>query len=363
MRILLVSPYSGIVGGISIWTKNIMSYMNNSNDVKVELCDFSRKITGQMISNPIKKWALAIRDYLHLTNQAKQIIANFDGEAVHICSSASLLLIRDILLLKSAKRKGLKTFVHFHFGRIPELFQKNNWECKLLKRVVKLADNIIVMDRLSFNVLHSQGYTNISLLPNPLSKETEELAERNQSIRQKGLVLFVGHCIPTKGVFELVEACKDIPNIKLRMVGAVSNDIRVKLMNIAGPKHEWLEIIGQVPHKDIIKQMNICDIFVLPTYTEGFPNVILESMACGCPIIASAVGAIPEMLEEKDNKEYGILIPPKNINSLKDAINKLLSDDMLKNECGNNAKNRVLQRYCINAVCQQLIKIWKSQIQ
>ena len=363
MKILLISPYSGIVGGISIWTKNILSYMDICNDVEVELCDFSRKQTGQMISNPIKKWASAVIDYLHLTNQAKKIIANFDGEAIHICSSASLLLIRDILLLKSAKRKGLKTFVHFHFGRIPELFQKNNWECKLLKRVVKLADNIIVMDSQSYNVLQSHGYTNISLLPNPLSKETEELAERNQSIRQKGLVLFVGHCIPTKGVFELVEACKEIPEIKLRMVGAISEDIKVKLIDIAGPKHEWLEIVGQVSHEDIIKQMNVCDIFVLPTYTEGFPNVILESMACGCPIIASAVGAIPEMLKKEDNKEYGILIPPKNINSLKDAINKLLCDDTLKSECGNNAKDRVLQRYNINAVCQQMIKIWKSQIQ
>ena len=116
----------------------------------------------------------------------------------------------------------------------------------------------------------------------------------------------------------------------------------------------------QVSFKETILEMKSCDIFVLPTYTEGFPNVILESMACGCPIIASRVGAIPEMLEEEEGRHYGILIDPQNEMFLRNAILTLLSNDNLKVECGNNARKRVYTRYNIQTISNQLIKTWQN---
>ena len=138
------------------------------------------------------------------------------------------------------------------------------------------------------------------------------------------------------------------------------DNMRKQLIEIAGDQDNWLDIKGQVPFKETIREMKSCDVFVLPTYTEGFPNVILESMACGCPIIASSVGAIPEMLEEEEGRHYGILIDPQNEMNLKTAILTLLSNDNLKVECGNNARKRVYARYNIQTVSNQLIKTWQN---
>lgn len=360
MKVLLVSPKSGVVGGISIWTKNIMSHMEHSPDVEVELCDFSRTIAGQMIKNPLKKWALAIRDYLNLTKETRQQIDAFDGDAVHICTSASLLLIRDILLLKAASKKGLKTIVHFHFGRIPQLFESCNWECKLIKKVMSLANMAVVMDMASYNTLKNAGYANVTLLPNPISDDTKTLVDGINVEREERTILFAGHCIPTKGIFELVEACKEITCIKLKMVGAVSSEMRRELLHRAGRDNSWLDVMGQLPHDQTIREMCMCDIFVLPTYTEGFPNVILESMTCGCPIVASSVGAIPEMLEDENDSHYGIIIPPKDVRQLRHAIDKFLSDKSLKTECGINAKKRVFKRYGMAQIAKQLTAIWND---
>lgn len=361
MKILLVSPYSGVVGGISMWTKNMMSHMETISDVDVELCDFSRRISGQLIKNPIKKAFFAFRDYYRLTQMAKAQVKNYGGDAVHICSSASFLLIKDIAILKEAKQRGLKSFIHFHFGRIPVLAEKRNWEWKLLCKAITLANRAIVMDRLSYNTLLKNGFDNVDLLPNPIGNDINGIIESETVQREPHQLLFAGHCIPTKGVFELVEACSKISNIKLRMIGAVNPEMKRLLLEKAEKKNEWLEIAGQVSHEQTLREMKACDIFILPTYTEGFPNVLLESMACGCPIIASAVGAIPEMLEDENGKHFGVLIEPKNVEALKTAILRMLSDTQFKEECGINAQKRVFERYNINNVANQLINIWKKE--
>ena len=358
MKILLVSPYSGVVGGISMWTKNIMSYMARTDDAEVILCDFSRRISGQMIKNRIKKAFLAFKDYYLLTKMAKKQVQNFDGDAVHVCTSASFLLIKDIAILKEAKKRGLKSFIHFHFGRIPQLAEKCNWEWKLLCKAISLADRAIVMDRFSYNTLLQNGFGNVDLLPNPIGNDIYEIIESEKVQRKPQQLLFAGHCIPTKGVFELVEACSKVSNIKLRMIGAVSNEMRKLLLEKAGENNNWLEIVGQVSHEQTLCEMKACDVFILPTYTEGFPNVILESMASGCPIIASAVGAIPEMLEEENGKHFGVLIEPKSVKSLKSAILSMLSNVQFKQECGMNAKKRVFERYSIENVAKRLINTW-----
>lgn len=249
MRVLLISPLGGVVGGIAMWTKHIVNYMATLSDVNISLCDFSRKIAGQTISSPIKKWLSAAYDYICLTHAAIHKVKDFDGDVVHICTSASFLLIKDILILQTAKKKGLRTCIHFHFGRIPQLANKRGWEWKLLLKVVSIADTAIVMDKMSFSTLEDNGYQNVVLIPNPISEEVRQIVDDTISKRVDRLLLFAGHCIPTKGVFELVRACKTIPNIRLRMIGAISDNVHKELTEIAGNQNEWLEIKGQVSLK------------------------------------------------------------------------------------------------------------------
>ena len=363
MKVLIVSPLTGIVGGISVWTKNILSYLTKQDNVQVEVFDFSRTRAGQMIKGGFRRLFLAAFDYFRLTRRAGRVVREFDGDVVHICSSASFLLIRDYIILRHIKRKHhVRSCVHFHFGRIPELAQKRNWEWKLLKKVVRDADEVTVMDRYSLNALKENDIRNVSLLPNPLSESVCATIDSVRVERERRRILFAGHCIPTKGVYELVEACRKIPDIKLRMVGAVSQEMKHKLLSLAGNDSEWLEIQGQLSHNETVSEMKLCDIFVLPTYTEGFPNVIIESMACACPIIASAVGAIPEMLEEEDGKSYGQLIQPKDPEQIRVAIERYLSDQEYKRECGENARRRVRERYNVESIGVQLTKIWERVI-
>ena len=232
----------------------------------------------------------------------------------------------------------------------------------MLCKVISLSDTAIVLDKVSYKTLLAANFRNIALLPNPIAPKVLEIISNNKNkIINKRSLLFVGHCVPTKGVYELIDACNKISNIKLRLVGNISNKIREDLQDKTN-NAEWLDITGVYSFEDTLKEMLSCEVFVLPTYSEGFPNVILESMACGCAIVTTPVGAIPEMLEEENDQQYGIMVEPKNVDELKDAIEKMLSDENLKNECRKNVQQRVNERYNIDVVWKQMINIWNRTI-
>ncbi|MGM9800099.1 MAG: glycosyltransferase family 4 protein [Muribaculaceae bacterium] len=165
--------------------------------------------------------------------------------------------------------------------------------------------------------------------------------------------------IKTKGIFELLEACSKQDGIKLKIVGLATEHIRKEVYKIYG-NADWFEICGEMEYVDVIKEMIKCDIFVLPTYTEGFPNVILEAMAVGCAIITTPVGAIPQMLEDDEFGKYGVFVEPKNAYALHSAISSLLCDENGKTEMRKNTKLRVNKRYNINAIWQQLLLLWQD---
>ena len=103
-------------------------------------------------------------------------------------------------------------------------------------------------------------------------------------------------------------------------------------------------------------------VFVLPTYSEGFPNVIIESMACACPIVTTSVGAIPEMLDIENGENYGLCVEPKNVEQLKDAIIRMLDNKDFASHCGINAQKRVNEMYSMTKVWQQMEQIWMKII-
>src|SRR5690606_33278070 len=103
-------------------------------------------------------------------------------------------------------------------------------------------------------------------------------------------------------------------------------------------------------------------IFALPSYTEGFPNVILEAMSMGCAVIATNVGAIPEMLAISSDKPCGICVPVKNVEKLTEAITLLISNPQKVEMMGRNGSERVLKYYTFNSIIKQYMSVWQNAL-
>lgn len=363
MKVLLATPYGGRVGGISRWAQHIVNYYKKCGYRDCEMDILSVGDTKNIHINTIlKRVYYGVKIYYDFFIRGKVMMQEKKYDIFHLVSSASISLSKDIVMLRLAKKRKIKTVVHFRFGRIPELSIKRNWEWKLICKVVALSDTAIVIDKASLETLQNAGYKNVVFLPNPVAPMISEIIEENiDKKREPRTLLFAGHGLKTKGIYELVDACSQMSNIKLKMIGTIQDDVKKELYEKVN-NADWLDVCGEQPFKRVIEEMLSCDLFVLPTYTEGFPNVILESMACGCAIVTTPVGAIPEMLEEENGKHYGILVPPKNIEELKIGIEQMLNNEELKEECRKNVQQRVNERYNIDAVWKQMVNIWNNTI-
>jgi len=342
VKVLLASPSGKDTGGIARWTEHILNYYQQHRDnIELDLLPTGRMNVGKLLQNKFLRIYHGIRDYRGILKEESLLMKNKRYDVFHLTSSASMGLFKDYLMLKKAKKAGAKTIIHFRFGRIPDLYNQNNWEWWMIKKVVGLCDKVIVLDKNSLASLRKAGYNHIIELPNPISPRVLNTIENCIKLqREERSILFVGHCYWDKGIKELILACGQIPNIKLVMMGAVEDTIKEELLKLSS-QAKWLEIKGDSSYKDVIKAMITCGVFVLPSYTEGFPNVILESMACGCPIVTTDVGAIPEMLDIANGNNNGICVKPKDIDGLREAIMKMLDDRDFAIKCGINAQKRV----------------------
>lgn len=365
MKVILLSPYSeNLVGGIINWTKYIVNYhRDEGGDIEMRLLNNAQAVGLYGTGNLVRRVITGFYNYLPICRKFKRIVSHEQFDIVHISSSASLGLIRDILISRIAHQNGVRVVVHMHFGRIPSILESAGWERWLLTILLKHIEKAIVMDMASYNALKEYGVDNVDYLPNPLSADVDKIIEsHNNTQRNPYKLLFAGHIIAAKGVFELVEACKGIKNIKLQLLGHITdNETKQRLLDIAGPDAEnWLSIPGNKTQEEVIQEMLSCSVFVLPSYSEGFPNVILESMACGCPIISTPVGAIPEMLDIDSDHPCGICVMPKDIDSLHQAIVRLLNEQKFASQLGLNAYRRVHSHYTMPIIWKQLVEMWDN---
>jgi glycosyltransferase involved in cell wall biosynthesis len=79
----------------------------------------------------------------------------------------------------------------------------------------------------------------------------------------------------------------------------------------------FVHLAGAVGRLQLAELLNAADVFTLPSFTEGCPNVVSEALACGAPVVATSVGAIPQMI---CSERYGLLVPPRDQEALDDAL-------------------------------------------
>jgi glycosyltransferase involved in cell wall biosynthesis len=150
---------------------------------------------------------------------------------------------------------------------------------------------------------------------------------RQLGIKHEGaLVCYVGNFVGEKGVDVLVQSFRLLKeagrtDIHLSLIGSGSLDPSLRATVQAHGMEQMVTFYGRRKHDEIPLWMAACDVFCLPSLREGCPNVILEALCSGRPVVASCVGGVPELLTERE----GALVPPSDPNALKNGILATLS--------------------------------------
>jgi glycosyltransferase involved in cell wall biosynthesis len=365
----LVAPVGEGVGGIIAQTNALVGELGRQELVDLKVIDSTQRYRDDHNLRFFSRAWGGTWQALRIGVELLAALRTFKPETVQIRSSASLGLTRDMALAALAKLCGTKVYVSFHFGRIPQLAIQRNWEWHLLSWTIQISRRVQVLDRHSASLLAEKfPHCKISQFANGIDCGwIDEISDRvriekaNRSIPR---LVFVGMLHPAKGVVELVEACSRIldPDFELEMVGPVGPEMKEQLCGIAAGREEghWLKFTGPLSRKEAVARIAAADVFVIPSFTEGFPGTVLEAMACSVAIVATSVGAIPEMLLGNEGEVAGIIVTPRDTESLKLAVETLLMNPTKRSELGAAARRKCEASYQLSDLARRWAVLWSG---
>lgn len=194
--------------------------------------------------------------------------------------------------------------------------------------------------------------------------ETTQTYRQSLQIGEDNFVYcFIGRMVGDKGIAELVTAfCnlyRQFPNLILLMVGPFEPELDpldkeiIKLIK-AHPGIRWIDF-----QKDVRPFLAISDVFVFPSYREGFPNVVMQAGAMNLPCIVSDINGCNEIIEENIN---GVIIPIKNVQALQQAMNSLFVDHKTCKAMASVSRQLIVRRFESNALIEEILKEYHLQI-
>jgi len=214
------------------------------------------------------------------------------------------------------------------------------WVLRRCDYITTVSDNLLrkVTERFGID-------QKIAVIPNGVSLESFYPIDRSEVRGKLGLpddipiVLYAGRIIESKGIESLVEA---IPTVlkeykETLFIFLGEGNLVEKTFDLCKEMGVERNILftGRKPHSEMALWLNTADLIVLPSLSEGRPNIILEAMACGIPVVATRVGGIPELVREGDN---GFLVPPNDASALGRAILTVLKMETQKDVLGERGR-------------------------
>ena len=177
-------------------------------------------------------------------------------------------------------------------------------------------------------------------------------------------IVFVGNVTTTKGVELLLEAAialaVEIPELRLRIIGRGEEEVERRLVSRAGDagRSDLLELVGFVPREKLPEQLTRAQVFAVPSEYEGGPGfVYLEAMACGLPVIACAGSGAAEVVS---HEQTGLLVRPRNLKDLVDALRRLLFNPELRRTLGSAARRYAAEQANGERCVQRIASFYES---
>lgn len=247
-------------------------------------------------------------------------------------------------------------WVHIEHGSDFAQFEKNwksilgkLYDYTLGKLVLKSADTLIANSQASTKfVEYLSGRRDCHTLYRGVEKElilnTSPSTEWRAVYQNKTIVGYIGRLIEGKGVKDLIQAFSEIKRTDclLVIIGDGPERSTLEEFVVKEKMSNQVLFLGALPLPIAMGYLKVWDIFVNPSYTEGIPTSVIEAALLKKAIIATNVGGTNEIISGTDD---GILIPPRDIQALVDALSQLIENSELRKSYGEKAYTQVLDTF------------------
>lgn len=243
---------------------------------------------------------------------------------------------------------------------------RNRITLELTRLTLSKADRVAAVSGHLVQAVRDLGCRQVERIANGVNLQKFTLTQANLAWVEKlrgrwtncQFILFVGHLMKEKGVIDLLQAFACLPeNTVLFLVG--QSHLKQEIEDFVSIHSLQKRVFspGPVPHEEVKLWLEACDVFVLPSYSEGLPVALLEAMGLAKPVVVTRVGGVPEIITDGLN---GLLIDPGDVEGLKKAILKLLANRELAGQLGREARNTVETGFTWQLNGERMVRLYQE---
>lgn len=347
MNILMVGPSLKAKGGVASVANN---FVNEFNNEEIELVYFDTYIEGS--------FNMRLINYLKKLIKYIAIKKKMNIEIIHIHMVQGGSFYRKSIFIMISKIMGVKTIVHLHASQFDIFYNKSNSK-KFITKILNMTDKIVVLSDTWKKIMSKITTSNIEVVQNAV-----RIDDNFNDYTDKSYITMFGRLGKRKGTYDLLEVLsqlyKEDKYKKYTTLLCGDGDIEeIKLLIDKLKIDNYVKVRGWV---DGTEKKNILEnsyLNLLPSYNEGMPMAILETMAYGIPNIATNVGGIPEVVEDNVN---GFLIKSGDKEDLLKKLKLLLNNENIRKEFSEECKVLIENRFGLESYFEKWIKIYNEII-
>jgi glycosyltransferase involved in cell wall biosynthesis len=295
--------------------------------------------------------------YLKIIPQLKKVIKDFQPDVVHAHYATSYGLLGAL--------SGFKPYFVSAWGSdVMDFPNRSFLHKRLLQYVFKRATVTLATSNAIVHAIEKVSKTDCKVISFGIDLNVFKPIDVKKIVAENTIVIgTIKSLAPIYGIDILIRAFKKVvdakPEIKLKLlivgggVGEQEYKGLVKQLNI----QEHVVFTGKVEYNKVVEYHNMIDIFVNVSRNESFGVSVLEASACKKPVIVSNVGGLPEVV---DPEKTGIIVPPVDIEATANALIRLVENETLRNEMGQNGRDKVNKEYNWDRNIEQMIDVYKQ---
>jgi glycosyltransferase involved in cell wall biosynthesis len=356
-RVLIVGPLPPPLGGVQL-VIDLQLRSSLAREFELHVVDTSKRQLRWAVENPTWKTPLYfVRDLSRLI----RTLVRVRPDAVLVHAASSLSFLRDWVFMVTARLAGAKVICHYH-GTLHAWFPSGETRSgRAIGRLLMSAAHRVIVLGPTYQRAMGEAWKRDDLVWAPNMADVALFRDLSGGTPAPWLapgeraVLFVGRLSAPKGIYDLFDAIPRVierhPEARFVLVGVAENDAMEPVIRAEAERRgiaPRITFLGALEGPPKAAAFVTSQIFVVPSWTEGFPLVIPEAMAAGLPVIATTVGAIPDFVRDGED---GFLIAPKNPQVLADRVCRLLDEEGLRQRISARVRERASREFAIEVGC------------